>query len=48
MGQYYNQMGEASLQSRVASGYYKVGQELLQNVAGNLLQSGATLLVQGS
>ena len=41
-------MGEVLLQSSAVSRYYKVGQELLESGAGNLLQSETTLLQCGT
>ena len=39
-------MGQALYQSRAASSYYKVGQEILQKGAGNLLQCGALVTIK--
>ena len=39
-------MGQELLQSRAALHYYKVGEQLLQSWAGNLLQSGAVIITK--
>ena len=44
----YYEVRQTLLQSRAASCNYKVRQEILQSVAGNLLQSGATFLQSGA
>ena len=47
-GHVYYKVEQALLQNRVDSRYYKMGEELLQSGAGDLLQSEATLFQCGA